>query len=133
MRHVRHLRDLGIAAPLRVGLAGPANRRTLWKYALPRWYRQLDPRLGTRVDAVANLLARRTPEPILRERAAAERRDPGPRHRRRPHLHLRRRRQQHGLGERHSHRGAPAGKVASGVRRLRVWRVTDPMAFQSNA
>ena len=33
--------------------------------------------LGTRVDAVANLLARRTPDAILRELAAAQRQDPG--------------------------------------------------------
>jgi methylenetetrahydrofolate reductase (NADPH) len=77
VRHVRHLRDLGIAAPLRVGLAGPANRRTLWKYALHCGIGNSIRALGTRVDAVANLLARRTPEPILRELAAAERRDPG--------------------------------------------------------
>jgi methylenetetrahydrofolate reductase (NADPH) len=77
VRHVRHVRDLGIAAPLRVGLAGPANRRTLWKYALHCGIGNSIRALGTRVDAVANLLARRTPEPILRELAAAERLDPG--------------------------------------------------------
>ena len=77
VRHVRQLRDLGIAAPLRVGLAGPANRRTLWKYALHCGIGNSIRALGSRVDAVANLLARRTPEPILRELAAAERRDPG--------------------------------------------------------
>ncbi len=74
---VRRLRALGIAAPLRVGLAGPASRRTLWKYALHCGIGNSIRVLGTRVDAVANLLARRTPELILRELAAAERRDPG--------------------------------------------------------
>jgi methylenetetrahydrofolate reductase (NADPH) len=77
LQHVRQLRELGIAAPLRVGLAGPANRRTLWKYALHCGIGNSIRALGTRVDAVANLLARRTPEPILRELAAAQRQHAG--------------------------------------------------------
>jgi methylenetetrahydrofolate reductase (NADPH) len=77
LQRVRQLRALGIAEPLRVGLAGPADRRTLWKYALHCGIGNSIRALGTRVDAVANLLARRTPDPILRELAAAQRRDPG--------------------------------------------------------
>jgi methylenetetrahydrofolate reductase (NADPH) len=77
LQHVRQLRELGIAAPLRLGLAGPANRRTLWKYALHCGIGNSIRALGTRVDAVANLLARRTPEPILRELAAAQRQHAG--------------------------------------------------------
>jgi methylenetetrahydrofolate reductase (NADPH) len=77
LQRVRQLRDLGVAAPLRVGLAGPANRRTLWKYALHCGIGNSIRALGTRVDAVANLLARRTPEPVLRELAAAQGVDPG--------------------------------------------------------
>ena len=77
LQRVRRLRAMGIAAPVRVGLAGPANRRTLWKYALHCGIGNSIRALGTRVDAVANLLARRTPEPILRELAAAQRQDPG--------------------------------------------------------
>jgi methylenetetrahydrofolate reductase (NADPH) len=77
LQRVRQLRELGIAEPLRVGLAGPADRRTLWKYALHCGIGNSIRALGTRVDAVANLLARRTPDPIVRELAAARRRDPG--------------------------------------------------------
>jgi methylenetetrahydrofolate reductase (NADPH) len=72
----RRLRELGVAAPLRVGLAGPANRRTLWKYALHCGIGNSIRALGTRVDAVVNLLARRAPDPIVRELAAAQAQDP---------------------------------------------------------
>jgi methylenetetrahydrofolate reductase (NADPH) len=77
LEHARRLRELGVAAPLRVGLAGPASRRTLWKYALHCGIGNSIRALGARVDAVANLLARRTPDAILRELAAAQRRNPG--------------------------------------------------------
>jgi methylenetetrahydrofolate reductase (NADPH) len=77
LRLLERLRALGIREPVRVGLAGPADRRTLWKYALHCGIGNSMRALGTRVDAVANLLARRTPEPILRQLAAAERQDPG--------------------------------------------------------
>jgi methylenetetrahydrofolate reductase (NADPH) len=77
LQRIRQLRDLGIAAPLRVGLAGPASRRTLWKYALHCGIGNSIKALGTRVDAVANLLARRAPDGIVRELAAAQRQDPG--------------------------------------------------------
>jgi methylenetetrahydrofolate reductase (NADPH) len=77
LQRVRQLRDLGIAAPLRVGLAGPADRRTLWKYALHCGIGNSIRALGTRVDAVVNLLARRAPDGIMRELAAAQRGDPG--------------------------------------------------------
>jgi methylenetetrahydrofolate reductase (NADPH) len=76
LQRVRQLRKLSIAAPLRVGLAGPADRRTLWKYALHCGIGNSIRALGTRVDAVANLLARRTPDAIVRELAAAQRQDP---------------------------------------------------------
>jgi methylenetetrahydrofolate reductase (NADPH) len=76
LQRARQLRALGIIAPLRVGLAGPASRRTLWKYALHCGIGNSIRALGTRVDAVANLLARRTPDAIVRELAAAQRGDP---------------------------------------------------------
>ena len=76
LQHLRQLRALGIVAPLRVGLAGPANRRTLWKYALHCGIGNSIRALGTRVDAVANLLARRAPDAILRELAEAQHQDP---------------------------------------------------------
>jgi methylenetetrahydrofolate reductase (NADPH) len=76
VQRVRRLRDLGVTAPVRVGLAGPASRRTLWKYALHCGIGNSIRALGTRVDAVANLLARRAPDPIVRDLAAALREDP---------------------------------------------------------
>ena len=77
LRLLERLRALGLREPVRVGLAGPADRRTLWKYALHCGIGNSIRALGTRVDAVANLLARRTPDAILRELAAAQRQDPG--------------------------------------------------------
>jgi methylenetetrahydrofolate reductase (NADPH) len=77
VQRVRRLRELGVTAPVRVGLAGPASRRTLWKYALHCGIGNSIRALGTRVDAIANLLARRAPDPIVRDLAAAQRRDPG--------------------------------------------------------
>jgi methylenetetrahydrofolate reductase (NADPH) len=77
LQRIRQLRAVNIVTPVRVGLAGPASRRTLWKYALHCGIGNSIRALGTRVDALANLLARRTPEPILRELAAAQGRDPG--------------------------------------------------------
>jgi methylenetetrahydrofolate reductase (NADPH) len=77
LQRVRQLRDLGVSAPVRVGLAGPASRRTLWKYALHCGIGNSIRALGTRVDAVANLLARRAPDAIVRELATAQRQDPG--------------------------------------------------------
>jgi methylenetetrahydrofolate reductase (NADPH) len=70
------LRAGGIDVPLRVGLAGPADLRRLWRYGR---YCGIGPSLralGSRVDAVANLLARRTPEPIVTELAAAQAHNP---------------------------------------------------------
>ena len=49
----------------------------MWKYALHCGIGNSIRALGTRVDAVANLLARRTPDAIVRELATAQRRDPG--------------------------------------------------------
>jgi methylenetetrahydrofolate reductase (NADPH) len=77
LRLLGRLRALGIGEPLRVGLAGPADRRTLWKYALHCGIGNSIRALGTRVDAVANLLARRTPDAIVRELAVSQRQDPG--------------------------------------------------------
>ena len=70
------LRASGVGAPLRVGLAGPADLRRLWKYGLYCGIGNSIRALGTRVDAVANLLARRTPDAIVADLAVARRRDP---------------------------------------------------------
>ena len=70
------LRAIGVGAPLRVGLAGPADLRRLWKYGLYCGIGNSIRALGTRVDAVANLLARRTPDALVADLAVALRRDP---------------------------------------------------------
>lgn len=75
LRCIGHLRARGIGEPLRVGLAGPADVRRLWKYALHCGIGNSMRALGTRLDAIANLLARKTPDDIVRELAAARRRD----------------------------------------------------------
>jgi methylenetetrahydrofolate reductase (NADPH) len=70
------LRASGVGAPLRVGLAGPADLRRLWKYGLYCGIGNSIRALGSRVDAVANLLTRRTPDAIVADLAVARRRDP---------------------------------------------------------
>jgi methylenetetrahydrofolate reductase (NADPH) len=76
LRLLERLRALGIREPVRVGLAGPADRRTLWKYALHCGIGNSIRALGSRPDTVANLLVRRAPDAIVRALAAARRRDP---------------------------------------------------------
>ena len=56
--------------------AGPADRRTLWKYALHCGIGNSIRALGRRTDAVANLVARRAPDDLVRALAAAQRRNP---------------------------------------------------------
>jgi methylenetetrahydrofolate reductase (NADPH) len=76
LRLLERLRALGVREGVRVGLAGPADRRTLWKYALHCGIGNSIRALGSRPDAVANLLVRRAPDDIVRALAAARRRDP---------------------------------------------------------
>ena len=76
MRFAERLRAGGVDAPLRVGLAGPADLRRLWKYGLYCGIGNSIRALGARVDAVANLLARQTPDTIVADLAVALRRDP---------------------------------------------------------
>lgn len=73
----RRLRAAGIALPLRVGLAGPADIRTIWKYALHCGIGNSMRVLGTRVDAISNLLVRHTPDKLVGELAEARIREPG--------------------------------------------------------
>ena len=67
----RRLRAEGITAPLRIGVAGPTDTRTLWKYALHCGIGNSMRALGTNVDAISNLLVRSTPDAILADIAAA--------------------------------------------------------------
>jgi len=68
---VRRWRAAGVTAPLRVGIAGPADARTLWKYALHCGIGNSMRALGTHVDAISNLLVRSAPDDILRDIATA--------------------------------------------------------------
>ncbi len=73
---VKTLRADGITLPLRVGLTGPADIRTVWKYALHCGIGNSMRALGTRVDAISNLLVRHTPDTIVANLADAYRADP---------------------------------------------------------
>ena len=75
--------------------------------------------LGTRVDAVANLLARQDARRASCGAGSGAAAGPGPRHRRHPHLHVRRRRQRRRLGERHARRGTTV--TVAGHWRPSVW------------
>lgn len=73
---IERLRESGITLPVRVGIAGPADVRTIWKYALHCGIGNSMKVLGARVDAISNLLVRHTPDRIVNELAAAAARDP---------------------------------------------------------
>lgn len=73
---IRRLRASGVKLPLRVGIAGPADARTLWKYALHCGIGNSMRALGTHVDAISNLLVRSAPDDILREVAEARAAEP---------------------------------------------------------
>jgi len=74
---MRRLRTEGITAPLRIGVAGPADARTLWKYALHCGIGNSMRALGTHVDAISNLLVRNAPDTVLAEVAAGRGPDSG--------------------------------------------------------
>ncbi len=70
------LRAKAITAPLRVGLAGPSDRRTLMKYALRCGIRNTIKVLGTRFDDLHNLAVLRTPDDIVSDLASTALREP---------------------------------------------------------
>jgi methylenetetrahydrofolate reductase (NADPH) len=72
----RELRAEGIAAPLRVGIAGPASRTSLMKYALMCGIGPSLRALKERQNAARNMLTGETPEELLRDVAAALAADP---------------------------------------------------------
>jgi methylenetetrahydrofolate reductase (NADPH) len=76
VERLRRLRAQGVTAPLRIGLAGPASRRTLWNYALHCGIGTSIRALGARMDVVSNLMARRSPDALVADLAAARRREP---------------------------------------------------------
>lgn len=72
----RRLRAAGVKAPLRVGVAGPANRMTLIKYAMRCGVGASLRALRERHDLARNMLAGETPERLLGEIALAQAADP---------------------------------------------------------
>ena len=72
----RRLRADGIAAPLRVGVAGPAARTTLIKYALMCGVGPSLRALKERQDLAKSVAAGETPEALLREVADARAAEP---------------------------------------------------------
>ena len=62
---LRTLRGRGITAPLRIGLAGPSDRRTLWKFALSCGIGESIRALGTRTDVIRDLLVRESPDALV--------------------------------------------------------------------
>ena len=72
----KRLRAAGITAPLRVGVAGPAQRTTLIKFALMCGVGASLRALRERHDMAANMMTGETPEGLLREVAAAQAADP---------------------------------------------------------
>ena len=76
IKTARRLRADGITEPLRVGVAGPAKRTTLIKYALMCGVGASLRALRERHDMAANMAAGETPEALLRELAAAQAAEP---------------------------------------------------------
>lgn len=71
------LRTQGVTAPLRVGLAGPADRGTLLKYSLKCGIGNSIKVLGSRFGAVRDLLVQQTPDDLVADLASAYEQDPG--------------------------------------------------------
>jgi len=72
----RRMRALGVTAPFRVGVAGPAERSTLVKYALMCGVGASLRALKERQDLARNVLTGETPEALLAEVADAQAREP---------------------------------------------------------
>jgi methylenetetrahydrofolate reductase (NADPH) len=72
----KRMRALGVTAPFRVGVAGPAERSTLVKYALMCGVGASLRALKERQDLARNVLTGETPEALLTEVAQAQERDP---------------------------------------------------------
>lgn len=72
----RKLRASGVAQPFRVGVAGPAKRSTIIKYALMCGVGASMRALKERQDLARNVMAGETPEALLREVALAQAAEP---------------------------------------------------------
>lgn len=71
------MRAKGVKAPFRVGVAGPAERSTLIKYALMCGVGASMRALKERQDLARSVLTGETPEALLRDVAAAQAANPG--------------------------------------------------------
>lgn len=71
LARLARLRRAHPLVPLRVGIAGPASRRVLWKYALYCGIGASVRALGEKPRTVQQLAQRETPERLVRELAAA--------------------------------------------------------------
>jgi methylenetetrahydrofolate reductase (NADPH) len=76
IKTARRLREAGVTQPLRVGVAGPAKRTTLIKYALMCGVGASLRALQERHGLAANMAAGETPEALLRELAGAQAAEP---------------------------------------------------------
>jgi methylenetetrahydrofolate reductase (NADPH) len=76
IKFAKRLRADGIKNPYRVGVAGPAKRTTLIKYAMMCGVGASLRALKERHDMAANLMAGETPEGLLREVAEAQAANP---------------------------------------------------------
>ena len=74
--YAKRIRAQGVKAPFRVGVAGPADRGLLIKYALICGVGNSLKMLQKRSDLAMNTLSGETPETVIRELAAAQAADP---------------------------------------------------------
>jgi hypothetical protein len=63
------MRRRGIRALLWIGVTGPTDRRTLWKYGLRCGIGASIAAFGTYIDVIRDLLMRETPHGLLRDLA----------------------------------------------------------------
>jgi len=77
VRHIRRLRAMGITERIRVGVAGPAKRTTLLKYAVICGVGASMRALKERQDLAKNLASGETPEKLLTALSDAQAAEPG--------------------------------------------------------
>jgi methylenetetrahydrofolate reductase (NADPH) len=71
LAHIRRVRARGAVVPLHVGLAGPASRKALLRYAMLCGVGASLRALGTQSDRLGHLLLRHTPDTVLAALAPA--------------------------------------------------------------
>ncbi len=76
--HLDALRGEAPGVPIRIGIAGPTSKKTLWKYALYCGIGNSLRALGSQGETFGHLLLQDSPEALLGEIAAGLERGPGP-------------------------------------------------------